>query len=67
GPRRRYTSCSNAGTINMTKPNNALVRIDPELKEPLKKMAKEDGRSLANLVNFILRAHVAAKAKGKRK
>ena len=51
----------------MTKPKNALVRIEPELKEPLKKMAKEDGRSLANLVNFILRAHVAAKTKSKRK
>ena len=48
----------------MTKPKNALVRIEPELKEPLKKMAKEDGRSLANLVNFILRAHVKAQAKG---
>ncbi len=49
----------------MTKPKNALVRIEPELKEPLQKLAKEDGRSLANLVNFILRAHV--KGKGKRK
>ncbi len=51
----------------MTKPKNALVRIEPELKEPLQKLAKEDSRSLANLVNFILRAHVAAKAKGKKK
>jgi predicted DNA-binding protein len=39
------------------------MRMDPTLKEKLKKLAKREDRSLANYINFVLKQHVKDKEK----
>ena len=51
----------------MTKPKNAMVRIEADIKEPLQTLAAADGRSLANYVNRVLQKHVEAQASSKGK
>lgn len=38
-----------------------LVNMDKELKEKLEQLAREDGRSLTNLINKILTEYVKSK------
>lgn len=38
------------------------IRIPPELKEQLEKIASEDDRSLNNLINIILKKYVKENA-----
>jgi predicted DNA-binding protein len=44
------------------------IRLDAEVKAECERLAKDDGRSLSNYVNNVLRLHVEAKKKpeGKR-
>lgn len=42
-------------------------RIDPQLKADLEELAKRDNRSLANYVQNILRQHVEAAKKVRKK
>lgn len=43
---------------------NFSIRISPELKEKLEKIAKEDHRSVNNLINIILMKYVDEKSGG---
>lgn len=40
----------------MNRPIPTSIRLDPEIKQALEKAAKDDGRSVSNLMARILRA-----------
>jgi predicted transcriptional regulator len=42
------------------------VRLEPELKEKLKRFAKEDRRSLSSYIVIVLEDHVATREKKQR-
>lgn len=42
------------------------LRIEPELKEALRNAAESDGRSIGNLVKFLIRKHCEAEGHLKR-
>jgi predicted transcriptional regulator len=41
------------------------MRLDPELKRELQKLAERDHRSLTNYIELLLRTHVAKETHGK--
>jgi len=44
------------------------IRLDPDVKEAIQALAKDDERSLSSYINRVLRQHVEhAKKEGKRK
>ncbi len=43
------------------------IRIDPELRERLKKQAQRENRTLSNLVDTILREYLEEKSRRSRK
>ena len=53
----------------MAKSEHYSIRFDPTMKERLERVAEADGRSLANLIDWILAQYLAEREKreGKRK
>ena len=49
----------------MTKTAAFTVRVEPEIREALQKLAAADDRTLANYVSRVLKEHVEAAAKKK--
>lgn len=41
-----------------------LIRVTPEMKATLERLAAEESRSLSNYVALVLKAHLAAIQKG---
>jgi hypothetical protein len=55
-----------ANTIgDMKKTHPVAIRMDPEVKAALERLAADDNRSLSSYVGLLLRRHVEEKAKGK--
>lgn len=46
--------------------NSLTIRVPDELRERLEKEAKEDGRSLSNLITKILNEYVSGKTESKK-
>ena len=53
----------------MVKPVAYSFRFDSELREQLERFAREEGRTLANYIEWVLRQHATEREKreGKRK
>jgi hypothetical protein len=50
----------------MARPLPTSLRLDPEIKAALEKAAAADGRSMANLIDRILRMWLANNARDKK-
>ncbi|MGY4465892.1 putative transcriptional regulator [Bradyrhizobium sp. LB9.1b] len=40
------------------------IRLDPDVKEGIERLAKEDERSISSFINRLLRAHIDSTQKG---
>lgn len=47
----------------MSKTAPYSIRFDPELRADLERLAEQDGRSLANYIEWALKKHVARETK----
>jgi predicted transcriptional regulator len=50
----------------MKKSESFTLRLEPELKEALQKLADSESRSLSNYAELVLKAHVDRVEKGRR-
>ena len=55
--------------MRMAKSEHYSIRFEPDIKEQLERAAEAEGRSLANLIDWVLAQYLAEREKreGKRK
>lgn len=60
------TACESLFYIVRMKSASVHVRLKPETKDFLERQAKAEGRTMSNLIQFILDERAAAAKRGKR-